>query len=236
MYGGLQRSHKSDGSGRRNVRRAAVCWLKSMCRVAASEQCAHCFDAAHIQLLLQQVAVAATYHTAVQSKLLLSIRPCMVPASCGFRVSPVSSIMRRLPRSQADGQRVLVNQAQFVSVTVALINGLSSPEYVFYTYNLFSFLASPRVVGTRGLLREPNGEGTRGCGVRVAASGRPNITVCNHVPIALSAPQLLASILTAIPTDLSNWPSMAGEEAHRNWPTALLCIGALPPPSPPSFS
>ncbi len=92
------------------------------------------------------------------------------PASRGLRVSPVASTMRRIPRLQADGQRVLVNQAQFVTVTVALINGLSSPEYVFYTYNLFSFLASPRVIGTRGLLREPNGEGTWACCMRVAAN------------------------------------------------------------------
>ncbi|KAG2499152.1 hypothetical protein HYH03_002734 [Edaphochlamys debaryana] len=51
-----------------------------------------------------------------------------------------------------NGVRLPVNRPITSSVVLVILNGLSPPTYQFYTYNLFSYLASPAVVGTRGLL------------------------------------------------------------------------------------
>ncbi|PNW84895.1 hypothetical protein CHLRE_03g162900v5 [Chlamydomonas reinhardtii] len=54
--------------------------------------------------------------------------------------------------SVVNGTALPVNRAITTSTNIVLLNGLAPDVYQFYVYNLFSFLASPAVIGTRGLL------------------------------------------------------------------------------------
>ncbi|KXZ56419.1 hypothetical protein GPECTOR_1g373 [Gonium pectorale] len=71
---------------------------------------------------------------------------------------PCSAMMCPLATGTAvvNGVELPVNRPITSSVNIVLLNGLSPPVYQFYVYNLFSYLASPSVIGTKGLLLAPN--------------------------------------------------------------------------------